>query len=248
VTDPVLAMLLADIIRHPGDDGPRLAYADRLEETGADNVRAEFIRTQLEVEPLRLHGHGTHHPHGGACPTCSRVARLEAREAILWGANYARWADALPGPWTAHGVNTTGGCQVFMSSADNSTVARLCFERGFPARIRLVSGDWLGGGVGWPGWGPALVRAAPLTLVSVSDRQPSPHPLTSMPRLWSWYGGVGGVPDAHRLRWDLFKRLPGWLDQERMDYASRADAETALSLACLAWARAVAPPAPAPVD
>jgi uncharacterized protein (TIGR02996 family) len=257
VTDPVLDILLTGIVAHPEDDGPRLAYADRLEETGVDDARADFIRVQLELTRLRP-GPGEHgkasnllarHRKGAPVRMSARTpATLLAREAILWGANYARWADALPGPWTAHGVNTTGGCQVFMSSADNSTVARLWFERGFPARIRLVSGDWLGGGVGWPGWGPALVRAAPLTLVSVSDRQPSPHPLTSMPRLWSWYGGVRVGHATYRLRWDLFKRLPGWLDQERMDYASRADAETALSLACLAWARAVAPPAPAPVD
>ena len=43
---------LADIVEHPDDDAPRLVYADWLEDHG-DPERAEFIRTQCELEPIR---------------------------------------------------------------------------------------------------------------------------------------------------------------------------------------------------
>ena len=39
---------LADILEHPDEDGPRLVYADWLEDQG-DADRAEFIRAQLEL-------------------------------------------------------------------------------------------------------------------------------------------------------------------------------------------------------
>jgi uncharacterized protein (TIGR02996 family) len=39
---------LADICEHPEDDGPRLVYADWLDEHG-QGARAEFIRTQIEL-------------------------------------------------------------------------------------------------------------------------------------------------------------------------------------------------------
>lgn len=55
--------LYAAILKHPGDDAPRLMYADALDERaeGADVLRAEFIRKQIEMhrigEPyLRVEG------------------------------------------------------------------------------------------------------------------------------------------------------------------------------------------------
>jgi uncharacterized protein (TIGR02996 family) len=49
--------LLADIIAHPGEDGPRLIYADWLEDSGG-GVRAEFIRAGVAGRPTvyRLRG------------------------------------------------------------------------------------------------------------------------------------------------------------------------------------------------
>jgi len=40
--------LYAAILAHPDDDGPRLVYADWLEEHG-EQERAEFIRVQCEL-------------------------------------------------------------------------------------------------------------------------------------------------------------------------------------------------------
>jgi uncharacterized protein (TIGR02996 family) len=42
---------LQDIVDHPEDDGPRLVYADWLEDHG-DRDRAEFIRVQIELAKL----------------------------------------------------------------------------------------------------------------------------------------------------------------------------------------------------
>jgi uncharacterized protein (TIGR02996 family) len=46
------AALLAAILAHPGEDTPRLAYADWLDEHG-ESARAEFIRVQIELARLR---------------------------------------------------------------------------------------------------------------------------------------------------------------------------------------------------
>ncbi len=46
--DPVRIALLDAIMKAPGDDLPRLVYADYLDEHG-ENERAEFIRVQLEI-------------------------------------------------------------------------------------------------------------------------------------------------------------------------------------------------------
>src|SRR5260221_508576 len=39
---------MEDIIAHPGDDTPRLIYADWLDDHGQE-ARAEFIRVQIEL-------------------------------------------------------------------------------------------------------------------------------------------------------------------------------------------------------
>jgi uncharacterized protein (TIGR02996 family) len=224
--DHVLDRLLAAVIAEPDSDLHRLAYADRLEEAGADDARAEIIRVQCELEPLRAHGHGTGNPHGGDCPTCLRVARLERRERELLSPVCRPLLRDLPEAphltWT-----------LLPNDDDYPHLPGVTFRRGFIAEVSLPR-------AAWQKHGPALVRAAPLTRVRLTDKQPSPYTPTSGPRLWSWCGGVGR-PDRHVLRWDMFKRLPGWAGQDRMDYASREEAESALSSAALAWARAAAP-------
>jgi uncharacterized protein (TIGR02996 family) len=48
---------LADIVEHPDDDGPRLVYADWLEEQG-ESERAGFIRVQCMLAPVPPDGEG----------------------------------------------------------------------------------------------------------------------------------------------------------------------------------------------
>jgi uncharacterized protein (TIGR02996 family) len=78
-----------------GRAGEMLAEAQSLDWFGAAE-RAEFIRAQCELEPLRMHGHGTENPSGGDCETCLTAARLERREWKLLKRWQGRWTtDAL---------------------------------------------------------------------------------------------------------------------------------------------------------
>jgi uncharacterized protein (TIGR02996 family) len=73
--------LLAAIVGTPGDDLPRLAYADWLEEHG-QSERAELIRVQLELARLP--------------PGDGRGPALRRREQQLLEAHAAEWAPPLP--------------------------------------------------------------------------------------------------------------------------------------------------------
>lgn len=96
---------LESILAAPDDDGPRLIYADWLEETGIDPERAEFIRLQIfcanNPDP-----HGFREPvrHGGAigpkevpnsgCKWCDNGIRAYT----LFNKNYHRWTrDSVSG-------------------------------------------------------------------------------------------------------------------------------------------------------
>jgi uncharacterized protein (TIGR02996 family) len=82
------AAFLEAIREHPGDDAPRLVYADWLDEHG-DPDRAEFIRTQC-----RLAGLGEDDPARDA---------LELRERALLAGHGAAWREELP-PWARKGA------------------------------------------------------------------------------------------------------------------------------------------------
>lgn len=95
--------LLRAILDDPGSDVARLAYADRLEETG-EGERAEFIRVQVEIarsdgcrvegkevnwrSPMRACRDVFPDPHEGKgwgphCNPCHKVVRLRRREREL---------------------------------------------------------------------------------------------------------------------------------------------------------------------
>jgi uncharacterized protein (TIGR02996 family) len=76
-------VLLRDVLEHPGDDTPRLVYADWLEEHGDEGgkVRAELIRVQCELERL---------PAGD-----SRRGALARRSRTLLAAHAKRWSRPL---------------------------------------------------------------------------------------------------------------------------------------------------------
>jgi uncharacterized protein (TIGR02996 family) len=219
----VAAAFLADILKHPGDDAPRLIFADWLEEHG-DGARAEFIRVQCELEPLRSHGHGTENPHGGDCPTCFRAARLDRRErellhdAVRWWA----WLADLYGVTGRYAIGDLDHC-----SDDTNTFA-VRFRRGFVAEIKLPC-------AAWEEHGPALVRAAPLTRVRLTDRTPNPVDGEHSRYYW-WHRDLPA--EVYRLM-ACDDAQPG-APRERPNwkrYPSLAAALAASSAACLAFAR-----------
>jgi uncharacterized protein (TIGR02996 family) len=76
---------LADIIESPDDDGPRLIYADWLEDH-RQAERADFIRVQVELALLLEHGDPSLSP---------RQAELETRERVLLKSHAGEWAGPL---------------------------------------------------------------------------------------------------------------------------------------------------------
>ena len=227
--DPVLQRLLAAVLADPASDLARLAYADRLEETGADDARAEFIRVQLGWHDVaaaclcgdcvRRRGGGRH--HGGPCQVRRRERELLGEAARLW----------TPGAFTA-----IPGCTT-------------AFRRGFVGEVALPCAAWLA-------HGPALVRAAPLTRVRLADREPSRYDSPELPPApcWRWFDAslTGGddSQDADELPgviWAVYDKLTEE-GGRTWEHPSRDDALDCLSAACLAWARGVAPAAPAPLD
>src|SRR5438105_15368274 len=72
---------LNDIIANPDEDGPRLVFADWLDDNG-DPARAEFIRLQCERARLP--------------PDDPRSLDLELRVGELLGAHEPRWRAPLP--------------------------------------------------------------------------------------------------------------------------------------------------------
>src|SRR5262245_30857565 len=68
------------------DDTPRLVYADWLDEHGDPN-RAEFIRVQCELEPMRDRYE------------IDRAAELHSREDELLRKHEKAWLGTMPGGW-----------------------------------------------------------------------------------------------------------------------------------------------------
>jgi uncharacterized protein (TIGR02996 family) len=101
------------ILAEPGDDAPRLIYADWLEERG--NPRAEFIRLQVELATLArppesnrysMYGHplpSPREPSDGA-----RFKKMWARQMALLTRHCAEWVEPLIG--NATGVIFERGC------------------------------------------------------------------------------------------------------------------------------------------
>ncbi len=76
---PEMLAFLQDIKQHPGDDTPRLIFADWLEEHG--DPRGEFVRLQCELARLP--------------PKSASAVRLEQRASDLLRANRETWLGPL---------------------------------------------------------------------------------------------------------------------------------------------------------
>jgi uncharacterized protein (TIGR02996 family) len=102
---------LSDIVEHPRDDGPRLVYADWLDDNG-DPERAEFIRGQVRLARMNPWDEG----FTELDVRCRELARL-----------HPEWLGWLE-PFAKQGAVFFGW--------DPS-----CFHRGFPARLNMAPKD-----------------------------------------------------------------------------------------------------------
>lgn len=255
--------LFRAILEAPGDDLRRLVYADWLEENGQAG-RAEFIRVQVELAAMDERGDGVIDPEEGhtchewPCPVCALVDRCEAlrrRERELF----------LRGPWpTATWLPLSGGATRYRAECPRVETAEdaltdtafgerfgerfdrlFTFRRGFVAEVSLTLADFYGRA--GEGCGPRLVLAAPLEAVRLTDRHATPEDDTD----FGWFkrdpdGQFSG--EEAELPADLWDRLRGGtVRRDRQygagtwrNYATRTGSATALSAACVRWARAAA--------
>lgn len=220
------------IAAHPFDDGPRMVYADWLEENG-EGERAEFIRVSCGAakEPVHPNGH-TRVKDGRVVidesVICSRSdcrrCYCRLREWKLLEANWHNWYSPIGA--------TSYGCRGVTRPPDDSTVdVWLTFRRGFPEHVELTCDAFMG-------LAADLFRAAPITSVRLTDKEPlgallynadRPYPRTNLHR-------ASDIPCA------IYRLLKGILNNSDRCalFDTRAAALQALSDACVAFGRQAA--------
>jgi uncharacterized protein (TIGR02996 family) len=207
-----------DIAENPGDDTPRLIYADWLEENG-EPERAEFIRTKYP--PLLVGQH---------------------REVTRWY-RYAKklLADVTPKSWQIWPINypdrraglsfpaAEGGCH-FSCSRTPFVVA---LRHGFVCAVATHSRSFFKVAA-------RLFASQPIESVVLLDAWPEDH---EGRRFWI-HRKHGRQVDAYYLRDSLFYLLPGDVlpacnrpNAPHTSHACREEAYEALSEACIRYGR-----------
>ncbi len=113
------------ILAHPDDDGPRLVYADWLEEEGEAD-RAEFIRIQIESATIRHNGT----EEDAECQTCALIKPLKERERELF--EQSPQTHSWLGPVL----------DLVPMSAEWMPLLNW-FRRGFVESVTCIAADWL---------------------------------------------------------------------------------------------------------
>lgn len=258
-----LEAIHAAILREPGEDLHRLAYADRLDERGheGDRERAEFIRVQVELAKTDPHqpGHDwdLYARAAGTKYKCRRESLAE-RELIL--ANWKAWVPRLSSGDTYELVLSDR-----WTYRDTPAVA---FTRGFVAEVRCDLATLLGGacrcnhrdglvydGLGavncphcggkgtTPGIAAELFARHPVVSVRVTDMKPDE--VIAPTGNFIWWREVGRVDWAAWVPPDVFDAFPdppraeshnGLVDWH-IHYPTAEAANLALSAAVVAYCR-----------
>lgn len=206
----ISAAFMKDIRENPGDDAPRLVYADWLEDNG-DPEYAEFIRDQIAGRD---------------------AFGLFTR---LWG---RVWSRSAPPSWRfcGYGVDHEGGESYARFAATPGAIesAFLVWRRGFVAEVRCRLGVWLEHGPALAGLHP--LEAVRLTDRAPRRRYGHDAGATPSPRgTYGWYAGAtsGGAPDDIPL--DLWRALDRSFFQfgSWKLYRAEREAQDALSRALL---------------
>jgi uncharacterized protein (TIGR02996 family) len=209
---------LRQILAHPFDDGPRLVYADRLDELG--DPRGEFIRVQCELARLESDRGDDGQTWKPFELKRRDILRRRERELIP----RAWWAWCCPDPLKGRQWSVCRDqSEIAVYAAAGPPEVELTFQirRGLVGTVTLTCLQFFGGpcwrcgdrprGVAAPGGGwatcpvcrgrrgpgriegvaAALFAAAPITEVRLSDREPDSG--IDGRRAW-WYTD----PDWHR--------------------------------------------------
>ncbi len=216
------AALIRTILLAPGDDAPRLTYADWCDDNGQVE-RAEFIRVQIELARLpnpAAFGIECEHGHD-FCPICDgRWIALNRREQEL------------------HGQTTAGEWSGMPEEICNIPPITWNFMRGFVESIKLPTNSFLRHAA-------AIFAAQPVTSVRLTDRehyQDLSDYESDYPWCWSHANrALGQTYDSspHWLPPELFLRLPGGEFITKC-FGTESQARTALSAACVSYGRRLA--------
>lgn len=244
--------LLAAIRANPADDLPRLVFADFVEERGQERW-ANLIRNQCElavlVEPTWCKDqHDTSESPRHWCQYCSwqeKANPLERAVVRLWGSWPEKddvrtlFHDAMPA------TQFEWGWYVSPDEPDPPYHHQSACQvgRGFIATVAVTMADWMANG-------PALVRL-PVSVVEkvvIVDREPEEFGGGS----WEWWRN-GFLPDTdnpEQIPDRVYTFIAGkgngpavgaGRHENWSNFATKADANAALSVACLAWAWSVEP-------
>lgn len=216
--------LLRTILERPDDDTARLVYADWLQENGRE-VHAQLIR--------RTSGPGY---------------RNQVRRVAISNNNHRKHAYLLEDRWH---VSTSNLCPKGTTEWVRASMPTPASGFDCSATIRAGFIESLWCPLGWfAEHAEALFRAHPIERMVLTDQRP----LESSRFAWFNHPVPSGTsqPAQHRLPDELYFRLGGYDNRGGAHpknvrwYNTRADAESALSRACVAYGRALAGLAPLP--
>ncbi len=203
---------LADICEHPDDDTPRLIFADWLDDHD-DSDRAEFIRVQCELARWPCECDEVERVYHDEC-RCKEKGELQRRQSELLRQGYFAWSP-------------------FDHDFHKRHHQAITYYRGFILRVRCACAAWLEQGL-------AVVRCQPVQRVELSDKKPTEY-VAMGGSYWRWFDGSRrdepNPPDQDA------DELPAVLWQAMCDeftvweFLTEADAQGALSAACLRYAR-----------
>ncbi len=233
---------LAAVIAELECDTVRLAFADWLDEQGEAD-RSEFIRVQCRIAALEAAvQRWVHTPHdqpggsaedgGPAGAALAEAQSLGSREReLMTPYNVADWMPQVFGlRWNAWRFDGEG-----YNAVCAEDTMRMLFRRGFVESVHVRCADWLRDG-------PAVVRAAPVTRVVLTEFRPTCGDGIAGAH-WSTLDETPRADRSCVLPWELFRRLDGGKlsdyggQMQARHYPAEAEAMDALSAAAIRWAR-----------
>ncbi len=227
------AALIRTILLTPGDDAPRLTYADWCDDNGRME-RAEIIRVQIALAGMAWADDSISFAWGPAAE--------EYNQRIMSGRERRDWLRARE--QELHGQIMAGEWSGMPEEICNIPPITWNFMRGFVESIKLPTNSFLRHAA-------AIFAAQPVTSVRLTDREPrngSSHATGGFGLRWVHWNRIPEGDEIHPLyrgeeHWlpaqiyDLIE-VPGPEFQKRFDTAKQAHA--ALSAACVSYGRQLA--------
>lgn len=219
--------------------GARYVRAGIVRQSNGFAERAELIRVQCELANNPDSGH---EQHEGKFPSTCRLCHLEKREReLLHSSSFNIWrifASWCPAAWT---MTTHAREMKFRVGVHEGVQDIWCIlSRGFTSEVHLSTDDWLE-------HGPQIVRKCPLEKVVPTDWRPLRWETYQGGWRWSWRRVGNTSRDASRLPLCIWHELTDYLLEDQTygrRYATKEQADDALSRACIAWAKSVTKTAP----